>query len=82
MWWLLSIVCDEFHCDPLRAEEVLERTPMGVVLDIIAHRQYGRLKAEYDALCKAGDKRCSDSRFDPVIRMEWQLFKEQHPDTP
>lgn len=74
----LSELCEEFGCLPSVLEAELERTPIGLLWDIVAHRRYARLKAEYDSLSAAGDKRVSDKRFREVARMEIRLMKERY----
>lgn len=48
--WLLSRVCEEFHCTPSVArKELYERNPWPDVLDMLEMRAYARTKEYLDS---------------------------------
>jgi hypothetical protein len=47
--WVISRVCEEFHCLPSQAVRELEQDPDRLALNILSLRDYARAKRVYDS---------------------------------
>lgn len=68
--WVISRVCEEFHCLPSQAVRELMNDPANLALDIMEFRAYARAKELLD-----NAKRPEDVPNSPLIE---QVFLVQH----
>ena len=66
--WLISRICEEFHCTPLEALE----QPLELTLDIIGLRAYSEAKQMIDT---TEDK--ANLPQSPMIEMVWAILEDK-----
>ena len=74
--WVISRVCEEFHCLPSAAIEELEAGPLNLATDIIMLRAYAEAKRAVDG-AKSEDDLPNSPLIDQVMEIQAELIKEQ-----
>ena len=69
--WLISRICEEFHCLPSEALTELLDEPRGMALDILELRAYARAKEAMD-----NAKRKEDIPDSPMVGQVWEVQHE------
>lgn len=75
--WLMSRICEEFHCLPATGERLLLDDPEQDALEILSLRAYARAKSAYDAVNGEIDKLEKTPLMDQVIQNDYALHKER-----
>jgi len=73
--WIISRVCEEFHCLPSQAEAELDN-PDSIALEIIQLRAYAKTKAQIDR-AKSEDDMPDGPMVDLVFDIQAELFQRQ-----
>ena len=73
--WLISIVCEEFHCLPSQAIEAIEEDVGGLLFQIIDLRSYAKAKEVYDSTPM--DKRPKSKAIDRVSEITMGIAREK-----
>jgi hypothetical protein len=74
--WIVSCVCESFHCPPSVAEQELERNP-DLVLSILHMRAYRDTKLAIDRAQKE-DQVPKTPMVDVVMAIEVELMQERN----
>jgi hypothetical protein len=69
--WLVSRVCEEFHCLPSQAVKEIMNDPLNMAFEILELRAYAQTKEQLDNL-KKGDKEPTG----PVAKKVWEIQQE------
>jgi len=78
--WLISRICEEFHCLPSQAIREWDDDAYGLALDVIELRGYARAKRAWDDAtdaqdADATDRLLQDEAVQTVAEMEHRLAK-------
>jgi hypothetical protein len=73
--WIISRVCEEFHCLPSEAIEAIEDDVGGLLFTIIELRSYARAKEDYENTPM--DKRKKSYMMDKVSEIKTAIAKEK-----
>ena len=81
MEWLISRICEEFHCLPSQAVREWDADDMGLVLDVLELRGYARAKAAWDRATESGDEKAvsrllQDEAVKRVAETEYALIQQ------
>ena len=81
MEWLISRICEEFHCLPSQAVREWDADDEGLVLDVIELRGYARAKAAWDRATEGGDEKAvsrllQDEMVKRVAEIEYALIRQ------
>ncbi len=72
--WIISRVCEEFHCTPSVAIAELERDYRRIIFEILRMRVYAAAKHRFDNMSK-GEKLDDVPMIEDVIRNEVAIVK-------
>lgn len=77
--WVISRVCEEYHCLPAQAIEAIDNDVDGLLFKIIDFRAYAEAKRLYEQGQKETDleRRPSGPLIDRVRDIFWELSREK-----
>ena len=78
--WLISRICEDFHCLPDQAEALWLDDEQGRVAEILTLRSYALAKAEYDMVGGKIEQLDRSPVMDEVIQNYFRLQKRSHAD--
>lgn len=71
--WIISRVCEEFHCLPAEAIDAIENDIGGLIFTIIELRSYAKAKEEFDSTPM--EKRRKSAMMDKVSEIRTEIAK-------
>ena len=69
--WVVSRICEEFHCLPTEAVNEMLDDPCNMALDILELRSYARMKDQIDRT-----KKETDMPTGPMAEWVWRVTAE------
>ena len=76
--WIISRICEEFHCLASEAIRELERDYRKLVFEILKMRVYAASKHRFDHM-KKGDNLDDVPMIEEVVANEVAIVKGEHP---